>query len=396
VSSGGPAEAVRQRPSPPAGYLDAAAGEPLHPAAREAWLAAVEDGWADPSRLYAGARRARLLLDDARESVAATLGCRADEVSFTGSGTQAVHLGVTGLALGRRRAGRRTVASAVEHSSVLHALRALDVDGADTMLVGVDRTGRVDAGEFVAALTDGTAFACLQPANQEVGTAQPLAEIAVACERLGVPLLVDAAQSVGRAQPPQGWSVLAASAHKWGGPPGVGVLAVRTGTRWRSPSPADDRTSDSRVPGFEDVPGAVASAAALSAVAAAAPAEDARLARLTALLREQLPLRVPDTVVLGAEAQRLPHLAAFALLYVEGEALLGELDAAGFSVGSGSACSSSALEPSHVLVAMGALTHGNLRLSLPRGVAEPDVDRLLDELPAAVARVRERLGAAEL
>src|SRR5690349_11410980 len=154
-------------PAPPAGYLDAASGEPLHPAARAAWLAAVDDGWADPSRLYASARRARLLLDGARETVAAVLGCRADEVSFAASGTQAVHLGVAGLALGRRRVGGHAVASAVEHSAVLHALTAHADAGGTVQLVGVDPSGRVDAEAYAGALQPGTAFACLQPANQE-------------------------------------------------------------------------------------------------------------------------------------------------------------------------------------------------------------------------------------
>jgi cysteine desulfurase len=388
--------APASRPAPPAGYLDAASGEPLHPAARAAWLAAVDDGWADPSRLYASARRARLLLDGARESVAAVLGCRADEVSFAASGTQAVHLGVAGLALGRRRTGAHAVASAVEHSAVLHALRAHEATGGSVDLVGVDAGGRVDPRAYAATLRPDTAFACLQPANQEVGTAQPLATVAEACAVAEVPLLVDAAQSVGRGPLPAGWSVLTASAHKWGGPPGVGVLAVRTGVRWRAPLPADDRSSDPRVPGFEDVPAVVAAAAALEAVAAGSELEEARLRGLSARLRERVPALVPDTVVLGDPDRRLAHVAAFSLLYVEGEALLGELDAAGFAVGSGSACSSSALEPSHVLVAMGALTHGNLRVSLPRGVAETDVERLLAVLPAAVARVRDRVGAADL
>src|SRR5690348_6502524 len=147
--------------TPPAGYLDAASGEPLHPAARAAWLAAADDGWADPSRLYASARRARLLLDSAREQVASVLDCRADEVSFAASGTQAVQLGVAGLALGRRRVGGHAVASAVEHSSVLHALRAHESGGGVVDLVGVDGAGRVDPEKYAAALRPDTALACL-------------------------------------------------------------------------------------------------------------------------------------------------------------------------------------------------------------------------------------------
>jgi cysteine desulfurase len=391
-TSSGPATATPDRdPTPPRGYLDAASTEPLHPAARAAWLSAVEDGWADPARLYGAARRARLLLDTARETVAGVLGCRADEVSFTGSGTAAAHLAVAGLALGRRRSGSRAVTSAVEHSSVLHALEQ-SAAGADTTVVGVDPAGVVDVAAMADALTTDTKFACLQTANQEVGSVQPVSTVAQACAERGVPLLVDAAQSVGRGPLPDGWSVLVASAHKWGGPPGVGVLAVRTGVRWRRPVPADDRSSDPRVPGFENVPGVVAAAAALAAVAAEAVRESERLRALTDRIRDEVPRRVPDTVVHGHPVARLPHLVAFSFVYANGEALLGELDVAGFAAASGSACAASSLEPSHVLAAMGVLTHGNLRVSLPRAVEGDDVERFLDVLPGAVERARAGAG----
>jgi len=316
-------------------------------------------------------------------------------VSFTGSGTQAVQLAVAGLSLGRARVGGVRVASAVEHSSVLHAVRT---DGEEQVrLVPVDRTGRVDVAAYAGAVGEpGVALACLQSANHEVGTAQPVDEVATHCRDAGVPLLVDAAVSVGHGQLPSGWDVLTASAHKWGGPAGLGVLAVRTGVRWRSPVPADDRTTDPRVPGFEDVAGAVAAAAALEAVTADALDEDARLRRLVDRLREQVPAQVPDVAVLGDPVDRLPHVVTLSFLYVAGEDLLDELDRAGFAVTSGSACSSSSLEPSHVLLAMGALTQGNVRVSLPRGVAEADVDRFLAVLPDAVRSVRESLHAEGL
>ena len=174
------------------------------------------------------------------------------------------------------------------------------------------------------------------------------------------------------------------------------MLAVRTGVRWRSPLPADDRTTDPRVPGFEDVAGAVAAAAALEAVTADAPVEDARLRALVDRVRAQVPVTVPDAVVLGDPVGRLPHMVTLSFLYVAGEDLLDELDRAGFAVTSGSACSSSSLEPSHVLLAMGALTQGNVRVSLPRGVAEEDVDRFLAVLPDAVRSVRASLHAEGL
>lgn len=375
-------------------YFDAASTEPLHPAAREALLAAVDVGWADPARLYTQARRAHLLLEQARTEVAEALGARPDEVTFTSSGTQAVHLGLLGTIQGRRRVGRHLVTSAVEHSSVLQAARLHERDGGSAEIIGVDRLGRVDMAAFAEAVArPGTALACLQTANHEVGTLQPVEEAAAACRRHGVPLLVDAAQTAGRMPIPEGWSVLTASAHKWGGPPGVGVLAIRKGTRFRSYLPEDERERR-RVPGFENVPAIVAAAAALRAMTAEAARERSRLAALVDRIRETVPKVVPDVEVIGDPDRRAPHIVTFSCLYVDGEALLTELDKAGFAVSSGSSCTASTLRPSHVLEAMGVLTHGNVRVSLPRGASAAEVDRFLAVLPELVHRIRQDAGVA--
>ncbi|CNG09592.1 class V aminotransferase [Mycobacterium tuberculosis] len=376
-----------------AAYFDAASTEPPHPAARAALLDALDAAWADPARLYGTARGTRLLLDRARASVAAVLGVRPDEVSFTASGTQAVHLAVLGGLQARRRVGRHLVVSAVEHSSVLHAAERHERDGGEVTVVGVDRAGRTDPAEFAAALRPDTALACLQSANHEVGTLQPVAEAAEACRAARVPLFVDAAQSLGRADVPGGWSFLAGSAHKWGGPAGVGVLAVRKGTRWRSPLPDDEREGR-RVPGFENVAAVVAAAAALEAYRADMAADAPRLSALVDRIRAEVPRTVPDVEVVGDPVRRLPHLVTFSCLYVEGEALLTELDRLGFAVSSGSSCTADTLRPSHVLEAMGVLTHGNVRVSLPRGTTAAQVDRFLAVLPGAVGRLRETMRTA--
>ncbi|NEE01780.1 cysteine desulfurase family protein [Phytoactinopolyspora halotolerans] len=378
------------------GYFDAASTEPLHPAARDVWLAAIDDGWADPARLYGSARRARVLLDNARELVAAVIGSKPDEVSFTSSGTQAVQLGMLGTARARDRSAAGIVASAVEHSSVLHTARHLAMErtgqtGPDVRIVEVDRLGRVDTAAFAAALTPDTALACLQTANHEVGTVQPVEAVADACQARTVPLLVDAAQTVGRQPVPGGWSVLTASAHKWGGPPGVGVLAVGRKTRWRSALPEDEREGG-RVPGFENVPGVLAAAAALRARVEEADELARRHRELIDRIRQEVPRRIPDVEVVGAPVDRLAHLVTFSCLYVNGEALVTELDRAGFAVNSGSSCTASTLRPSHVLEAMGVLTHGNVRVSLSRDVSGDDVDRFLDVLPEVVARLRSEAG----
>jgi cysteine desulfurase len=371
-------------------YLDAISTEPLHPAARETLLAALDQGFADPLRLHHQGRHARLLLDNAREVVAGLLGTRPDEVTFTSSGTAAAHLGVLGLLMGRRRVSTRLVHAAVEHSAVLAARDwwSSHLDGGSTS-VAVDGHGALRLPDLERELAAGPAgVVALQAANPEVGTLQPVAEAAELASRHGVPLFTDAAAAVGRVDLPPGWAAASASAHKWGGPAGVGVLLVRKGSRWRAPFPVDDRT-DARVAGFENVPAVLAAAAALQAVLAERDTVGGRQRMLVDRLRSGL-AAVPDVDVVGDPVHRLPHVLTFSCLYVEGEALVTELDRHGFAVASGSACTASTLEPSHVLAAMGALTHGNVRVSLGRDTTAADVDRLLAVLPGVVGDLRSR------
>ena len=369
----------RTRPAPV--YLDSASSEPLHPAARETLLAALDQGYADPRRLHGAARSARLLLDNAREVVASCLAVRPDEVTFTSSGTEAVHRGLLGLHRGRARSGSTLVHSAVEHSAVLHAAAWA---GAEQRPVPVDRLGRVSPDEVARAAAGPVSVVALQSANHEVGTVQPVAEVAAAVG--DVPLFVDACASAGRLPLPDGWAALAASAHKWGGPAGVGVLAVRKGARWRNPFPGDDRV-DERSAGFENVPAALAAAAALQAVVAEREARAAHQSALVDRIRAAA-AAIPDVEVVGDPVDRLPHLVTFSCLYVDGEALVTGLDRRGFGVASGSACTASTLEPSHVLAAMGVLTHGNVRVSLTRETTAADVDAFLAALPQVVAEIR--------
>jgi cysteine desulfurase len=330
-----------------------------------------------------------VLLDAARESLAQSLGARADEVSFVANGTQALHAAVLGTLAGNRGAQAHLVHSAVEHSAVLHAAQVHAAAGGRVSAVAVDALGRVELARFADAARGTDAVAALQAANHEVGTRQPVDALAELLPE--VPLVVDATQTLGHAELPRRWSVLAADARMWGGP-SVGVLAVRTGTRWRSPYPEDDREFG-RIPGVPDVPGAVAAAASLRAVLADREAEATRTSALVAHIRDTVARTVSDTEVLGDADDRLPHIVTFSCLYVDGEALLGELDRLGFAVSSGSSCTSSTLEPSHVLVAMGALTSGNVRVSLHPGVGAADVDAFLAALPGAVETVRAQLGA---
>ncbi|ANS64712.1 aminotransferase [Streptomyces lincolnensis] len=333
-----------------------------------------------------------MLLDAAREAAAEAVGCRADELVFTSSGTRAVHSGLAGALAGRRRVGRHLIVSAVEHSSVLHSAEVFEAEGGTVTRVPVARSGAVSVRAYEEALRADTAVACLQSANHEVGTEQPVAQVAEVCRAAGVPLLVDAAQSLGWGPVAGDWSVLTASAHKWGGPSGVGLLVVRKGVRFSAQGPADERESG-RAPGFENLPAVVAAAASLRAVRAEAAQEAVRLRELTERIRSRVPELVPDVEIVGDPERRLPGIVTFSCLYVDGETLLHELDREGFSVSSGSSCTSSTLTPSHVLRAMGVLSEGNVRVSLPMGTAEEEVERFLAVLPGAVRGVREKLGA---
>ncbi len=380
--------------------LDAASG-PLHPVARDTLQAAVEVGWADPARLHAEGRRARALLDRSREIVAAGLGVRPAEVSFLPSGPTALARAVDGLAYAVRRRGQRIVASAVEHSAVLVPGRARAAAGDDPSLlaeVRVDPLGRLDLDAWRAALTvSGSVVAALQSANGEVGTRQPLAAAHDACAARGIPLVVDAMASLGRDVVPPDWDVLVGDARSWGGPP-LGVLVVREGVRWHWPEARAD-VEHGRADVTPWVPLALAAAEAWQQTTATSAADTPIVRALVDDIRAAA-AAVPDTHVAGDPDDRLPHVVTFSSLYVDGEAVVGAFDAAGFAVGSGSACTSSTLEPSHVLAAMGVLTHGNVRVTLPLPAVSPaladDVVAFAAVIAPTVRAVRDQLGVSDL
>jgi cysteine desulfurase len=355
----------------------------LHPAARETLVSALEVGYADPRRLHQEARWSRLMLDNARAVVAQCLGVRPDEVVFTSSGTEAVHKGLIGMIAASEKAP--VAVSAIEHSSVFAARRWTQ---REEVSWPVNSLGGLDLAQTGHILKHSPSVVAIQSANHEVGTRQPIAEVAQA---LGdVPLFMDACASMGVEKLPEGWSVAAGSAHKWGGPPGVGVLLIRKGAKWRNPFPEDER-ADHREVGFANVPSILAAAAALQAWTEERAEFDRTRRAWIDRLRRDLLKHVPDVDLVGDPYNRLPHVLTFSCLYINGEALVTELDKAGIAVASGSACTASTLAPSHVLAAMGALTHGNVRISLGRMTTTEDVDTFLEKLPHVVTDLRWRL-----
>lgn len=404
VTGPGPVTAAEERSQgrPATRALLDAAASPLHPQARETLLAAIDSGWADPRRLYAEARSARRLLDQARETIAAGLGCRPAELSFHPGGPAALRTALDGLAYAGRRRGARIVASAVEHSAILTYVRERATRGNDPSVaaeVPVDHAGKVDLDalrELVAH--GGTALAAVQAANGEVGTVQPLAEAHDVCRWAGIPMLVDAQAGLGRLPAPTTYDVLAGDAASWGGPGGVGVMVVPERVRFRLPGPRSE-DEHGHAPSAPWVPLALAAAEAWQQTAAVREADGAAASRLVARIRESA-AGIPDVEVVGDPDRRLPHVVTFSVLYADGEALVHELDRRGFAVASGSACTASTLEPSHVLAAMGVLTHGNIRVTLPLEAVSPqraaDVERFCAALPGVVGSVRGQLGAGGL
>ena len=381
--------------------LDAAAG-PLHPVARETLLAAWELGWADPRRLYHEGRQARALLDQAREILASALGRRPDEVTLFPSAVDALRGAVAGSRYAARHRSPGLLASAIEHSSVLDTARYAADHGAGPLHVGsVDRLGRLDLGQWASIAASGeVGAAVLSVGNDEVGTLQPVTEAATACAEARVNLVIDARAALGRCPLPplETPAVIVADPRAWAGPAGVGVIGIPKSASWNFPGPTADLEGGPATT-LPVVPLALAAAEAWQQTLADQE-KDAKKARELIDQLRQAAAALPDVDVVGDPDDRLPHILTFSALYVAGDQLVSELDREGFALASGSACTASTLTPSHVLTAMGALTHGNVRVTLPLEAVSPDraddVARLIAALGPAIQRLRERGGASRL
>lgn len=372
-------------------YLDHASSSPLRPAAYEAmlpWLA--QPG--DPGRIHAEGRAARVALEEAREQVAAFFGARSREVIFTSGGTESVNTAIFGAAArasSNRPDGVQIVTTAVEHSAVLEAANRA---GRVTM-AGVDVLGRYDAATVLAGIGPGTGLVSVQSANHEVGTVQPAAEVVAGAKERGVLTHVDACAAAGHL--PVDFAALGAdlcsvTAHKLGGPRGIGALLVRRGLRL-PPFLLGGAQERARRAGIENVAAAVGFAAAVADLMGPprgleAEADTARL--LTDRLLAEAPKLVDGLVIFGDPADRLPHLVCFGVEGVEAEPVLLGLDQHGVAVHSGSSCSSETFEPSPVLSAMGVDADHSLRISVGWSSTGDDVDSALEALPAVIARLR--------
>lgn len=289
-----------------------------------------------------------------------------------------------------RRGRHRIVVSAIERDALVNAAAFVAPHAVDT--IDVDSEGHVSIEHLTSTLASGdVTIAAIQHANQELGTVQRLEDVARATQAAGVPLVVDATSSIGHIDPPAYGDAMVAHPADWGGPAGIGVIALEPHMRWLPVWPEGNDWA----PGGISVPLALASAVALQERDEHRAREASRLSGLIDRIRASVS-QLAGVDVLGDPQERLPHVLTFSCLYVDGEVLLSELDRRGFAVGSGSACVSGTLEPSRVLAAVGALTHGNVRLALHPGITEADVEAFLAELPNALETVRNRIGAPRI
>jgi cysteine desulfurase len=382
-------------------YLDHAATTPVRPEVLEAMLPYLtEQTFGNPSSAHRFGRAARAGIEQARREVAAGVGAEPNQVIFTSGGTEADNLSVLGAALAARDRGARmaVAVSATEHKAVLAAAHAVCHLGGSEHILPVDATGRVELDALDQALAEGPAVVSVMWVNNEVGTIQPVRAIAARCQAAGVTFHTDAVQAFGKLPVSihdLPCTLLTLSGHKLGAPKGIGALVVRDRKAIEAIIHGGGQQYGLR-PGTENVAGAVALGRAVTLAAQEQGHEAERLGALRNTLAERLAAAVADVHVNGREGERAPHVLNLSVAGADSEALLMHLDLAGIAASSGSACTTGAVEPSHVLVAMGVpreLALGAIRFSLGRESTAADVDRVVEVMPAVVAKVRKLAGA---
>jgi cysteine desulfurase len=375
-------------------YLDHNATTPLHPLSADRMAQAMREVWGNPSSVHHFGQQAKAALDEARGAVATLLGADPAEVVFTAGGTESDNLAIRGAAEALESAGRKhLITTAIEHEAVLNTMKALARRGWRVTTLPVDATGIVSPDRLREAITDDTALVSVMHANNEIGTIQPVAEIAAIAHEHGALVHTDAVQTAGKLPlnvRSLGVDLLSIAGHKFYGPKGAGALWVRRGVRLVSPL-TGGRQERSRRAGTENVPALVGLGVAAEAAGRSLAAEGQRLAALRDRLEAGILSTIAGSARNGAEAPRVPNTSNISIDRIESESVLIGLDLAGIAVSSGSACSSGTLEPSHVLKAMGLphlRTLGSIRFSLGASNTDADIDRVLEVLPPLVEKLR--------
>ena len=375
-------------------YADNAATTRVSEAARRAMMAAMETTWGNPSSLYTFGQQAEEALSQARAQIAGCLNAQPGELIFTSGGSEADNQALRSAArAGARKGKKHLISTKFEHHAILHTLRALEVEGFEVTLLDVHEDGLVRPAELQAALRPDTALVSVMFANNEIGTIQPIAELAAICRAAGVLFHTDAVQAVGHLPidvKALNVDMLSFSAHKFHGPKGVGALYVRRGVPLSSFIEGGAQERGKRA-GTENLPGVAGMAAALTEACRCLEQNAAYVAGLRDRLIQGLS-RVPHAALNGAASPRLPGNVNFCFEGIEGESLLLLLDEKGIAASSGSACTSGSLDPSHVLLAIGRpheVAHGSLRLTLNEENTQADVDEILRAVPQVVGYLRE-------
>ncbi|MCD6231777.1 cysteine desulfurase NifS [Candidatus Aerophobetes bacterium] len=374
-------------------YLDYAATTPTHPEVIKEMFPFFSEVYGNPSSIYQLAQKAKRAVEEAREKVARFLNAKTEEIIFTSGGTEADNMALKGIAFANKKRGNHIVTSKIEHHAVLNTCKWLEKQGFKVTYIPVDRYGVVDFDELRKSLTDKTILVSVMYANNEVGTIEPISEIARITKERGIYFHTDAVQIVGKIPvdvEKLGVDLLSLSAHKLYGPKGVGALYMRKGVRISSLIHGGHHERNKRA-GTENVPGIVGLGKACEIAAKEMATEEKRLKILRDRLYKGLNRRIDEIFFNGHPQNRLPGILNICIKYVEGESMLINLDLEGVCASSGSACTSSSLEPSHVLLAMGIppeVAHGSLRFSLGRDTTEGDIDRVIEVLPPIVEKLR--------
>jgi cysteine desulfurase len=377
-------------------YLDHAATTAVDPKVVEAMIPYFTEHYGNASSIYSLGRETRKAMDEARRTVAEILGCKPEEIIFTSCGSESDNLALRGVSSAQREAsqGHHIITSPIEHHAIGHTCEHLEKHfGFEVTYVPVDQHGVVDPDEVGRAIRDDTVLISIMYANNEVGTIEPIAEIGEIARQKGIPFHTDAVQAGGTLDlnvDKLNVDLLSLSAHKFYGPKGVGVLYVRNGTPLL-PTQTGGGHERNRRAGTENVPYIVGLATALRLAYDHAESNNQRIAALRDRLVDELTAEIPDVQLTGHPAHRLPNNASFVFKYIEGEAMLLNLDLAGVCASSGSACTTGEAEPSFVLTAMGIppeIAHGSLRLTLGRENTDADVDYVMGVLPGIVEKLR--------
>ena len=380
-------------------YMDHAATTPVRREALEAMLPYMSESFGNPSSIYTLAQEARKAVDDSREAVARILGARMSEIVFSSGGTESDNSAIKGAAFALKSTGNHIIATSIEHHAVLHTCHQLEQHGFDVTYLPVDRYGMVVPSDVVNAISDSTVVVSVMLANNEIGTIQPVAEVARLVKeramKIGRTITVhtDAVQAAGMLNlntRELGVDLLSLSAHKFGGPKGVGVLYVRRGTPYE-PQQMGGGQERQRRSGTENVAGVVGMAEALKLASMERDEFNAHCSRLRDRIIDTVAKTIDGAYLNGHPAERLSNNVNISFASVEGEPVLLGLDLAGICASSGSACSSASLEPSHVLVAIGLsaeVAQGSLRITLGLENTDDEVDYMLDVLEGLIAKLR--------